>query len=243
MEAKPNRLHPLLTAAAVSVTVFSAVGVATFTGLIPPSIGSGNSDAPTAVAAAPLALSAAPLAALSAPAVPEALEPPLPPAKVVSTPARKPAPKPVQKAVAKSAPAPTAFPPEPAVFRDYEPAPVAQAPVQAPKALNVGTVQSVREVAEKGEGTGLGAVAGGVAGAVLGKQFGNGSGKTVLTVLGAAGGAYAGHEVEKRARGSKRWEVSVRMDDGSVQTVSTETQPAWQAGARVRLVDGQLQPA
>jgi outer membrane lipoprotein SlyB len=37
---KTNRLHPLLTAAAISVSVFSAVGVATLTGLVPQSIGS-----------------------------------------------------------------------------------------------------------------------------------------------------------------------------------------------------------
>src|SRR5688500_7060286 len=40
MEKTQARLHPLLTAAAISLTVFSAVGVATLTGLLPPSIGS-----------------------------------------------------------------------------------------------------------------------------------------------------------------------------------------------------------
>src|SRR6185503_10719509 len=39
METKA-RLHPLLTAAAISVTVFSAVGVGALTGLIPTSFGS-----------------------------------------------------------------------------------------------------------------------------------------------------------------------------------------------------------
>src|SRR5678815_3899439 len=44
METKA-RLHPLLTAAAISVTVFSAVGVAAVTGLIPSSIGSHKQEA------------------------------------------------------------------------------------------------------------------------------------------------------------------------------------------------------
>src|ERR1051325_6068427 len=50
METNPRRLHPLLTAAAVSVTVFSAVGVASLTGLIPHSLGSQKQEtaAPTA---------------------------------------------------------------------------------------------------------------------------------------------------------------------------------------------------
>ena len=40
METNPTRLHPLLTAAAISVTVLSAVGVGTLTGLVPHSFGS-----------------------------------------------------------------------------------------------------------------------------------------------------------------------------------------------------------
>jgi hypothetical protein len=40
MEKSNSRLHPMLTAAAISITVFSAVGVATLTDLVPPSIGS-----------------------------------------------------------------------------------------------------------------------------------------------------------------------------------------------------------
>src|SRR3954467_5870307 len=40
METNTRRLPPLLTAAAISVTVFSAVGIASITGLIPHSIGS-----------------------------------------------------------------------------------------------------------------------------------------------------------------------------------------------------------
>lgn len=52
MENARSGLHPLLTAAAISVTVFSAVGVATLTGLVPSSIGS-QKDAPVVLEAAP----------------------------------------------------------------------------------------------------------------------------------------------------------------------------------------------
>ena len=41
-----------------------------------------------------------------------------------------------------------------------------------------------------------GTVLGGVAGAVLGHQIGGGAGKTVATIAGAAGGAYAGNKVQ-----------------------------------------------
>ena len=48
---------------------------------------------------------------------------------------------------------------------------------------------------------------------LIGNQFGGGSGKTVLTVVGALGGAFTGHTVEEKHR-DKIYEVAVRMDDG-----------------------------
>jgi uncharacterized protein YcfJ len=42
-----------------------------------------------------------------------------------------------------------------------------------------------------------GSVIGGIAGGVLGNQIGGGTGKTVATIAGAAGGAYAGNKVQK----------------------------------------------
>lgn len=41
-----------------------------------------------------------------------------------------------------------------------------------------------------------GTVIGGVAGGVLGHQIGSGTGRTIATVLGAAGGAYAGNQAQ-----------------------------------------------
>lgn len=42
-----------------------------------------------------------------------------------------------------------------------------------------------------------GTVVGGVAGGLLGSTIGGGSGKTLATVAGAAGGAYAGNQIQK----------------------------------------------
>ena len=53
MDTNTKRLHPLLTLAAVSVTLFSAVGVAAITGLIPHSKGQMNEPTPVAAAEAP----------------------------------------------------------------------------------------------------------------------------------------------------------------------------------------------
>jgi outer membrane lipoprotein SlyB len=61
-------------------------------------------------------------------------------------------------------------------------------------------------------------------------------------VLGAAGGALLGNQIEKTARATKHWELTVNFDDGSTQTVSSEAQPFWHQGDRVRLYEGKLQP-
>src|SRR6185503_16605047 len=113
------KLHPLAAAAAVSLIVFSAVGVAAITGLIPTSKGSIKEETP--VAAAPAS-------------VPESA-----PAAPVAEPVK---PKPAEKHVAKARtlPAPAAAP-APVAYSEYPP--VAQAP-QAPvvKPGLLGTVQS-----------------------------------------------------------------------------------------------------
>jgi outer membrane lipoprotein SlyB len=68
-------------------------------------------------------------------------------------------------------------------------------------------------------------------------------GKTIATVLGAAGGALGGKEIEKNVRATKHWEVVVRLDDGSYRTLKSDVTPYWHGGERVRLLDGRLTPA
>ncbi len=101
-----------------------------------------------------------------------------------------------------------------------------------------GRVEAIRTVEVKGAGTGLGAVAGGVTGAVVGHQVGRGNGNTAMTILGAAGGAFAGNEIEKNVKKHYSYRVTVRMDDGSFRTVSQSAAPAVAVGERVRIVDG-----
>jgi outer membrane lipoprotein SlyB len=119
----------------------------------------------------------------------------------------------------------------------------AQAAPAKPHCTSCGVVQDVKEVEVKGEGSGVGAVAGGVVGAVVGNQFGHGTGNTVMTVAGAAGGALAGNEIEKHVKTKKRYDVAVKMADGSMKTVSFEAQPTWRSGDHVRVENGTLQAA
>lgn len=98
-----------------------------------------------------------------------------------------------------------------------------------------GVVEAVRSFERRGEGSGLGAVAGGVLGGALGNQVGKGNGRTAMTVIGAVGGGMAGHEIEKRAKSETLYEVKVRMEDGSLRTLTQKSAPA--QGSRV-VVDG-----
>ena len=229
-----TRLHPLLSTAAASVIALSAAGIGALTGLIPTSVGSTWIAAPVPVAAA-TAITSEPAAA-PAPATATAL-----------VPAAAAKPKPVKKAampVTAPSPAPDFaqgdFTSGPPVTQPQSPILLSQAPAVKPICLDCGTVEAVREIEQKGEGSWIGPVAGGVGGAILGKQMGKGKGNTIMTILGAAGGAYAGHEIEKHARSTKRWEVSVRLDDGTVRSVSYDAAPAWRAGERVRYLNGAI---
>lgn len=134
---------------------------------------------------------------------------------------------------AKPAPVKQAAKPAPARPVQHAPAPVqqvTQAPAPAPARVTpvettrvaicntCGTVQSVQEVKEKGQGSGIGAIGGAVVGGLLGNQVGGGNGKKVMTVVGAVGGGLAGHEAEKHVRATTAYDVQVRMEDGSVRT-------------------------
>jgi len=39
-------------------------------------------------------------------------------------------------------------------------------------------------------------------------------------------------------RGDDRWEIAVRMRDGSYRMLAVESQPSWHAGDRVRIING-----
>lgn len=99
-----------------------------------------------------------------------------------------------------------------------------------------GVLQSVEEVEVKGEPGYGGMIAGGVAGALLGSQIGKGDGRTAASILGAAGGAYAGREVEKNMKKEKRYNVTVRLNNGSTQTVQMEQNPGLAVGSQVKIV-------
>jgi len=112
-----------------------------------------------------------------------------------------------------------------------------------PVCHDCGTIVEVKEVDVLGKGSGIGAVAGGVGGAVLGHEIGDGS--RAGTAVGAVVGAVAGHQIERKAREHKKYEITVRMNDGSTKAITDESgeQLSWKSGDKVRVgTDGVIRP-
>ncbi|HEX8964665.1 MAG TPA: glycine zipper 2TM domain-containing protein [Rhodocyclaceae bacterium] len=116
----------------------------------------------------------------------------------------------------------------------------APGPLAAATCAECGVVESVHAIETKGSGSGVGAVLGGVGGAVLGNMIGAGNGRTAMTLIGGGAGAYAGNEIEKNGKRHVVWQTRVRMDNGTVRTITTRYQPEFGAGSKVKVVDGQL---
>lgn len=116
-------------------------------------------------------------------------------------------------------------------------------------------VQVQKQAPVKDEHRVAGTVIGGVAGGLLGSTIGGGRGKTVATVAGAAGGAYAGNQVQKNmqqkdvvttterqcktvnetSRKLVGYDVTYRLD-GQQKVVRTSFKP----GPQIPVKDGQL---
>ena len=62
------------------------------------------------------------------------------------------------------------------------------------------------------------------------------------TIGGAAAGAYAGHELEKRQKQTAAaYKFTIRMDNGSYQTLMQSTSANFRVGDRVKIENGVLQ--
>ncbi len=104
--------------------------------------------------------------------------------------------------------------------------PAALVVAQEPVCRNCGVVQSVAVVHRQGQPRGIagtqitpGMAIGGVVGGLLGNQVGHGNGRAAATVVGAAGGAYAGNAIEKHRIRYTAYLMHIRMHDGSMRTI------------------------
>ena len=180
MQTATSRLHPLLTIAAISVTVLSAVGVASADRheFRRPK----GKKARIATAQGSRSSRSNRRSAIRSPSLRRRRS-------SLAKPRRS-----------RSSRRHRAFSEAPPVDRCRSSQAAAAAPVSSPSWSRCARSK------EPGDAKGVGAVAGGVVGGVLGNKLGKGKG--LVTILGAAGGAFAGHQIEKQARAEKRWEIA-----------------------------------
>ena len=118
--------------------------------------------------------------------------------------------------------------------------PSQQSPAQGypSRSSYVGIVDRIEVVSRSDPNNIAGTVIGGIVGGLIGHQIGGGSGQTVTTIAGAAGGAYAGNQIEQRRRAThESFRVTVRMDNGTYHTITEDNITDLRTGDRVR-VDG-----
>lgn len=212
-----RRIHPLTAAAAVSLTLFSLLGIGAITGLITPAQRMATQPA-AATSAAAGALAAQP----KAPQVADAVAPR----------------SPVDSGIVHTTP--PAQPRAKILAQNHGPNPATTAASGAKACGHCGEVAAIDLVKQDGEANGLGAIAGGVAGGVVGNQIGKDKGNILMTILGAGGGAYIGHSIEQKAKGTTAYLVKVAMNDGSIRTVALADKPSFGVGDQVKVINGGL---
>lgn len=106
-----------------------------------------------------------------------------------------------------------------------------------------GVVDSIQVVqGNANTSPGLGTVAGVVVGGLLGNQVGGGGGRAAATVAGAVGGGLVGNNLENRNRaaGPGVYQIGVRLDNGTYQTVMQDSAADLGIGNRVRIDGGRV---
>ena len=98
-----------------------------------------------------------------------------------------------------------------------------------------GTVEQITEVQiHSNHHAGVGAVVGGIAGLGLGSLVGGGTGHDVAMVVGAVGGAVAGHEVQKHYdKPVPGQQIIVRTTSGVLVSVTQQGSSGLSKGQKV----------
>ncbi|MDQ1921069.1 glycine zipper 2TM domain-containing protein [Massilia pseudoviolaceinigra] len=236
--AAPSARHPLLIAAAVAVIVFCGTGTAAILGWIPSSIGGTPA--------------AAELSEIDRPVLASKLQGTTPPQPAAldlreldhDGDRERDRNRAADRLAARERAADRAAHDNAAPLRKPAPRVAAAEPVkESGWCAHCGNIESVREVSQRAEGSGLGAAGGALLGGLLGNQVGGGNGRKLATVAGAVGGAVVGNQLEGNMKATRSYEIRVRLDDGGARTFHQQSAAGWRAGDRVKVVNGTLRSA
>ena len=109
---------------------------------------------------------------------------------------------------------------------------------RAVQEVQMGVVESVREVNIEGTKTPIGAGAGAVVGGVAGSTVGGGRGSIVGATVGAVLGGLGGAATEEAVTRQKGVEITVKLDSGRMIAVTQAADETFKVGDRVRILSG-----
>lgn len=103
--------------------------------------------------------------------------------------------------------------------------------------IRKGVVESVRTVKLEGTKTPIGTATGAVIGGVAGSTVGEGKGSSIAAVIGAVGGGLLGSAAEEGLTRKDAFEITVKLDNGSLVAIVQEATEKFSPGDSVRLIE------
>ena len=104
--------------------------------------------------------------------------------------------------------------------------------------VQMGVVESVRQVQLEGTKTPVGTIAGAAVGGIAGSNVGGGKGRAVGAILGAVAGGVAGSAIEEGMTKKNGLEITVKLNSGRMIAVTQEADEDIRPGDRVRVLSG-----
>ena len=100
-----------------------------------------------------------------------------------------------------------------------------------------GVVESVRSVKLEGTKSPVGTLGGAAVGGVAGSTIGGGRGSAIAAVIGAVAGGLAGSALEEGMTRKDAFEITVKLDNGSLVAIVQEATEKFSPGDSVRLIE------
>jgi len=103
--------------------------------------------------------------------------------------------------------------------------------------IRKGVVESVRTVKLEGTRTPVGTATGAVIGGVAGSTIGDGKGSAISAVIGAVAGGLLGSAAEEGLTRKDAFEITVKLENGSLVAIVQEATEKFAPGDNVRLIE------
>ncbi|MCU0812115.1 MAG: hypothetical protein MUE59_13985 [Thiobacillaceae bacterium] len=104
--------------------------------------------------------------------------------------------------------------------------------------VQMGVVESVRQVNIEGTKSPVGAAAGAVVGGAAGSTVGGGTGRIITTTVGAVLGGLGGAAAEEAVTRQTGLEITVKLDSGRMIAITQAADEEFRVGDRVRVLSG-----